>query len=134
MTKQKPNQKPIPKKVRGQFAAWRKTRKNRGPIPGALWDAALSLAGAYSIHQISKELRLNYTALKDRVEASHNLIPDKAPQATFVELPALNQPMPIEEFSLDLENEAGAKMRIHVKGHTGIDLLALTQNFWSQRS
>ncbi len=133
MTKQKPNQKPIPKKVQAQFAAWRKIRKSRGPIPETLWDAAISLAGSYSIHQISKELRLNYTALKDRVKASRNAIPKKAPQATFVELPPLIQPVPIEEFSLDLENEVGAKMRIHVKGHTGIDLLVLTQTFWSQR-
>ncbi|MFH1933864.1 MAG: hypothetical protein ABIN18_20110, partial [Pseudomonadota bacterium] len=87
----------------------------------------------YSLHQISKGLRLNHTALKDRVETSFNVIPEEAAPTTFVELPPLNQLTRSEEFSLDLENKVGAKMRIHVKGHMGIDLLALTQIFWSQR-
>jgi len=133
MTSQKSSRKPSLKKVQGQFSNWRKTRKSRGPISEALWDAAISLAGPYSLHQISKGLRLNHTALKDRVEISRNVIPEEAPPTTFVELPPLNQPIPIEEFSLNLENKAGAKMKIHVKGHTDIDLLALTQTFWRQR-
>jgi len=134
MTSQKPNQKPTLKKVQGQFENWRKTRKSRGSIPEALWVAAISLAGSYSLHQISKGLRLNHTALKERVEVSRNAIPEEVPQTTFVELPPLNQAMPIEEFSLDLENKAGAKMKIRMKGHTDIDLLALTKTFWRQRS
>jgi len=133
MTTQKSSRKPTLKKVQAKFESWRKTRKSCGPIPESLWDAAISLTGSYSVHQISKGLRLNHTAVKDRVEISRNIIPGEAPQTTFVELPPLNQPMPIEEFSLDLENKAGAKMKIHVKGHTDIDLLALTQTFWRQR-
>jgi len=132
MSTQKSSRKPSLKKVQGQFSNWRKTRKSRGPIPEALWDAAISLAGSYSVHQISKGLRLNHTAVKDRVEISRNIIIEEAPQTTFVELPPLNQPMSIEEFRLDLENKAGAKMKIHVKGHTDIDLLALTQTFWRE--
>jgi len=133
MTTQKSSRKLSLKKVQGQFENWRNTRKSRARIPEALWDAAISLAGSCSVHQISKGLRLNHTAVKDRVEISRNIIPEEAAQTTFVELPPLNQPMPIEEFSLDLENKAGAKMKIHVKGHTDIDLLALTQTFWRQR-
>ena len=133
MTTQKSSRKPTLKKVQAKFESWRKTRKSCGPIPESLWDAAISLAGSYSVHQISKGLRLNHTAVKDRVEISRNIIPEEAPQTTFVELPPLNQPMLVEEFSLDLENKAGAKMKIHVKGHTDIDLLALTQTFWRQR-
>lgn len=133
MANQKANQQFTLKKVQAQFEDWRKSRKNRGFIPEALWDAAISLSGPYSFHQISKGLRLNHTALKDRVETSFNVIPEEAAPTTFVELPPLNQLTLSEEFSLDLENKVGAKMRIHVKGHMGIDLLALTQIFWSQR-
>ena len=133
MTKQKPNQQFTLKQVQAQFENWRKTRKSRGFIPEALWDAAISLAGPYSLHQISKGLRLNHSALKERVEASRNVTPEEAAPTTFIELPPLNQPLFSEEFSLDLENEAGAKMRIHVKGGAGIDLLSLTQAFWGQK-
>ena len=133
MTNQEPNQKPALKKVQAEFENWRKTRKSRGFIPEALWGAAISLAGPYSLHQISKGLRLNHSALKERVEASRNVTPEEAAPTTFIELPPLNQPLLSEEFSLDLENATGAKMSIHVKGLAGIDLLSLTQAFWGQR-
>lgn len=125
MSDQKAIQKSTLKKVQGQFAAWPKTRKSLSPIPEALWDAAISLADSYSIHQISKGLRLNHTALKERVEPSGNVIGESPTQTTFIELLPLNQPMASAEFSLDLENKAGAKMRIYMRGHTDIDLLAL---------
>ena len=133
MAKQKSNQQFTLKQVQAQFENWRKTRKRRGFIPEALWDAAISLAGPYSLHQISKGLRLNHSALRERVEDSRNVTPEEAAQTAFIELPPLNQTLLSEEFSLDLENEAGAKMSIHVKGGAGIDLLSLTKAFWSQR-
>lgn len=134
MAKQKANQKLTLKQVQTQFENWRKTRKSRGFIPEALWDAAISLAGPYSLHQISKGLRLNHTALKARVEISRNVTPEEAAPTAFIELPPFNQPPLSDEFSLDLENAAGAKMRIHIKGLAGIDLLSLTKAFWSQLS
>ena len=133
MTNQEPNQQFTLKQIQAQFENWRKTRKSRGFIPEALWDAAISLAGPYSLRQISKGLRLNHTALKERVDALDNVTPAEAVPTTFIELPPLNQPLLSEEFSLDLENEAGGKMRIHVKGGAGIDLLSLTQAFWGQK-
>ena len=133
MAKQKANQQFTLKQVQAQFETWRKTRKSRGLIPEALWTAAISLAGPYSLHQISKGLRLNQTSLKERVKASRNVTPEDAAQTAFIELPPLNQSPISEEFSLDLENETGAKMSIHVKGLAGIDLLSLTKAFWSQR-
>ena len=133
MDKQKSNQQFTLKQFQAQFENWRKTRKRRGFIPEALWDAAISLAGPYSLHQISKGLRLNQTSLKERVEGSRNVTPEEAIPNIFIELPPLNQPLLSEEFSLDLENATGAKMSIHVKGLAGIDLLSLTQAFWGQR-
>ncbi|HIJ58661.1 MAG TPA: hypothetical protein HPP41_03225 [Deltaproteobacteria bacterium] len=44
MTKQKPKQKPTFKEVQALFKNWRETRKICGPIPQALWDAAISIA------------------------------------------------------------------------------------------
>ncbi len=133
MAKQKANHQFTLKQVQAQFENWRKTRKRRGFIPEALWDAAISLAGPYSLHQISKGLRLNQTSLKERVEVSRNVTPEESSPTTFIELPPLNQSSISEEFSLDLENATGSKMKVHVKGLAGIDLLSLTKAFWSQR-
>jgi hypothetical protein len=49
------------------FAQWRSTRKPRSRIPEHLWQAAVDLAPFYSIHQIARALRLNYTELKHRI-------------------------------------------------------------------
>ena len=132
MAKQKAHQQFTLKQVQAQFETWRKTRKSHGLIPEALWDAAISLAGPYSLHQISKGLRLNQTSLKERVKASRNVTPEESSPTAFIELPPLNKPPISEEFSLDMENTVGAKMKIHVKGLAGIDLLSLTQAFWGK--
>ena len=130
MTNEKANPKLTLEKAQDQFTIWRKTRKKRGSIPEKLWNVAISLAESYSVHQISKGLHLNHTALKDRVEAMRMMPSEEPTQPTFIELP----PMASGEVSLELENKAGEKMKIHVKGHTDINLVFLTQTFWSQQS
>jgi len=129
MTNEKANPKLTLEKAQDQFTIWRKTRKKRGSIPEKLWNVAISLAESYSVHQISKGLHLNHTALKDRVEAMRMMPSEEPTQPTFIELP----PMASGEVSLELENKAGEKMKIHVKGHTDINLVFLTQTFWSQQ-
>jgi hypothetical protein len=59
--------------VRNQFEAWRKKRSRRGPIPEALWQAALELCKEHSIFEVSRALRLNYNGLKDRVLRARSL-------------------------------------------------------------
>ena len=129
MTNEKANPRLTLEKAQDQFAAWRKTRKKRGSIPEKLWNVATSLAEAYTVHQISKGLHLNHTVLKDRVEATRMMPSEKPTQPTFIELP----PMASGEVSLELENKSGGKMKIHVNGHTDINLVLLTQTFWSQQ-
>ena len=129
MTNEKANPKLTLEKAQDQFTIWRKTRKKRGSIPEKLWNVATSLAESYTVHQISKGLHLNHTVLKDRVEATRMMPSEKPTQPTFIELP----PMASGEVSLELENKAGGKMKIHLKGHTDINLVNLTQTFWSQQ-
>jgi len=129
MTNEKANLKLTLEKAQEQFTIWRKTRKKRGSIPEKLWNVAISLAETYTIHQISKGLNLNHTVLKDRVEATRMMPSGEPNQPTFIELP----PMASGEVSLELENKTGGKMKIHVKGHTDINLVLLTQTFWGQQ-
>lgn len=55
-----------------EYEDWRRNRPNRGVIPDHLWESAVKLCKAYSIHQVVKALRLNYKALKKRVEPDLN--------------------------------------------------------------
>jgi hypothetical protein len=50
--------------------------------------------------------------------------------APFLELVP---PLSASECLLELENAAGAKMRVHLKGVASPDLAALSRSFWNPR-
>jgi len=120
--------------VKQLFTTWRASRKHKTRIPDDLWEAAASLAPQYSIHQISRDLRLNHTSLKDQVVArTEENSTSSAPQPFFLELPAAQSP-PLSECLIEMENRHGEKMRMHFAGEVSLDLLAVSQNFWTRRS
>ena len=55
---------PSLREIKEQFKTWRRTRKSPRPIPEKLWQAAVSLTANHSISQVSKELVIDYSALK----------------------------------------------------------------------
>jgi hypothetical protein len=134
--------------VRRRFELSRRTRRPRSRIPDPLWAAAVKLVGRYGLHQIAKALRVDYYSLKKRVAvaaaADHSRptprVGARAVSAggpddgatTFVELPSLAQTAD-GECILELENVAGAKMRVQLKGVAMPDLTALSRSFWDCR-
>jgi hypothetical protein len=132
--------------LRRRFERWRRTRKVRSRIPEPLWASAVKVAGTYGIHRTAKALRVDYYALKKRVEqkaatastqrktaANASKTPAGVAGATFLELSA-----PVwsgcGECMLELENAGGAKMRVHLKGVEAPDLAALSRSFWESES
>jgi hypothetical protein len=117
-----------------QFEYWRQTRKKRCPIPEKLWQAAESLYPEHSLCHISKALRLNYTDLKQRFEQKQSaFIPPSIQSAEFIEL-NVDSPIVPAECLVEMEDPYGAKMRMHVKGDAGLDLLELGRIFLGRRS
>ena len=119
--------------LRGRFERWRRTRKVRARIPEPLWASAVKLADRYGIHRTAKALRVDYYALKKRVEGASAAIASKTPAevvaAQFLELPAAAWAGG-GECTLDLEDVGGAKLRVHLKGFEAPDLAALSRSFW----
>ena len=129
-----PTLKPTLEEVRDQFENWRKTRERRTAIPEALWEAAVGLSEDYPTLQISKALRLNYTALKNRAQASHSGSSPRADYGpAFVELDFGRSILP-GECIMEMEDKSGSKMKMHLKGVTGVDLLEVCRAFWSKGS
>ncbi len=133
-------QEPIPPlklslaQVRDQFENWRKTRQKRTAIPEALWEVAVSLSRDYPTLQISKALRLNYTTLKNRVQAARSgLFQRTGAGSAFVELDFGRSTFP-SECIVEMEDTTGSKMKMHLKGVAVIDLLELGRAFWGKRS
>jgi hypothetical protein len=125
--------------VRRRFEAWRRVRKPRSRIPESLWRSAVKMAVVYGMHRTARALRLDYYALKKRIErgtpalATAPTAVSKAEGVTpFLELvPPLSTAA--GEYVLELENAAGAKMRVHLKGVASPDLVALSRSFWNHQ-
>jgi len=117
--------------TRRRFEQWRCTHQIRRRIPDSLWALAVKMAGAYGVAQTAKALRVDYYSLKERIqkETSSPAKPERSPVATFFELAAPGRSVACECL-LELEDWAGAKMRVHLKGVEAPDLAALSRSFW----
>ena len=114
---------------RGRFQAWREQRTGRGRIPHALWALAVRLAKGHGVSRTAAVLGLDYDRLKERAEAVTGEAPSQPP--AFVELPA---PVLVGKQGLfELDNGAGATLRVHLVGYDAADLEALARSFWGGR-
>lgn len=115
--------------VRGRerFDKFRKKHKGYRRFPDSLWSAAVKLAQTYGVNRTARTLRLDYSALKKRLEESTVAVTpsDTASGPTFIEL------LPSEltaaaECALECRRPDGTTLRIHLKGPQLPDLAALT--------
>jgi hypothetical protein len=127
-----PTQRPSLNEVKEQFKIWRRTRKSPRPIPEKLWQAAVSLTATHSISQISKELVLDYSALKKRVPIKKKDSAAKINPPDFIEL-NLEPLAAASECIVEMQDILGSKMRMHFRGKTDFDLLELAKAFWSKK-
>ena len=116
------------------LAAWRKARKQREPIPQALWRVMVPLARAHGVSAIARALRVNYTGLRDHLLADSAATPlGGVSQAGFVELPMTpglaGPPMVIE-----LEDRFGLKLTVRLVQGSHSEALALARELWRQRA
>ena len=131
-SKNYPTPRPAISEVKEQFKIWRRTRKSPRPIPEKLWAAAVSLTAKHSISQISKELVLDYTALKKRVPIKKKDSAAKMSPPGFIEL-NLEPPAAASECIVEMQDILGSKMRMHFRGKTDFNLLELAKAFWRKK-
>lgn len=91
----------------------------------------MKVAEGCGVHLTARTLRIDYYGLKRRVEEASMTtgVPIGGEGATFVELVG---PLPAVsgECLVELEDDSGAKMRVHLKGVETPDLVALSRSFW----
>jgi len=117
-------------KTQRQFRDWRDSRKRGARIPEKLWDLAVGLAHTHSVARIASLLKLDYYALQKRLRSKNpggGRHPPSTP--TFIELGPLPQAAPAE-CVIELEDSAGARMRVQLKGYHAADVAALGRTFW----
>jgi hypothetical protein len=110
-----------------RFQAWRGQRKPGGRIPQALWAMATRLAKSHGVSRTAAILGLDYYRLKKRAEATASEPRSSGP--AFVEL---TSPVVVgKQCRFELDNGAGATMRVQLVGYDAADIEALSRSFWN---
>ncbi len=118
--------------VRRQFERWRRSRKRGTRIPEALWRAAAEAGEEYGVSKAAQALRLDYYALKKRIES----IPEKrsasAPpgEVKFLEIP-LGAASARPECVLEFEDGQGARLRVELQGAALAELETVARSLWN---
>jgi hypothetical protein len=113
-------------RARSRFQTWRYRRQAGGRIPQPLWALAVRLVARHGVSRTAMALGLDYYSLKERAEATTRELPPSSP--AFVELPS---PVVVgKQCLVELDNGAGATMRVQLVGYDAADVAALTR-FWN---
>jgi hypothetical protein len=115
--------------ARSRFQAWRGRRKVGERIPQPLWTLAVRLAKAHGVSRTAAALGLDYYSVQKRAEAAATPPPSDRP--AFVEL--TSPVMVAKQCRFELDNGAGATMRVELVGYDAADVEALSRSFWNAR-
>jgi hypothetical protein len=118
--------------VRGQIQVWRQTRRCRGRMPEALWEAAVDLARTHGVNPVARALGLDFYGLKGRLGRPASAVPPR--QQAFVEV-AVEGAVPIggspPTIVVEMGRADGGRMRVELS--SGELLLRLSEAFWARR-
>jgi len=112
---------------RSRFQAWRGERKLGDRIPRRLWALAVQLARLHGVSRTATALGVDYYSLQRRIGTTAAQAQASSP--AFLELPP---PILVgKECRLELDNGAGATMRVQLVGYDAADIEALSRSFWN---
>lgn len=119
--------------VRREFDTWRQSRTSRSRIPENLWMLAANLARECGVFRTARQLHIDYSALKNRLNSMETRIVRSTPaRIGFVEV----VPSPAAGFSectVEIERRKGTKIKIHLKSREAPDLGAIGNAFLRAR-
>jgi hypothetical protein len=112
---------------RSRFQAWRGRRQPGGRIPQPLWAMATRLAKVHGVSRTAAALGLDYYRLKELATAAASKPHSSGP--AFLELapPVLVA----KQCQFELDNGAGATMRVQLVGYDAAEVEALSRSFWN---
>lgn len=117
-----------------QFEQWRQNRLGSKRIPEDLWQAAVGLTRRHAVSRVSRDLRLDYYELKDRVNGLGKG-KDEKPRRSFVEL-KVDDPIALKGSKAVVEMEDGKdrRLRIVLEQASGSEVLQWASRFWGDQA
>ena len=122
------------KAVGARIAGWRRSRRNLGPMPAELWDAAISLAKEHGVGPVARGLGVDYGGLRRRMDERGGAEATGAESqglASFVELPTATPPPEgaVPGVELELRDPDGSRLVLRVPGSEAPDVGAVVSAF-----
>lgn len=111
--------------------AWRKSKShNSSPMPGELWESAVSLATKLGVTEVASRAKLEHSKLK-RLVAERVGLESLESETTFLEI---QPPQEVLDSSLvcqiEVESESGqARMRAQLTGASALQLVTIFREF-----
>jgi len=139
--------------LRIQIDAWRDHKRPSDPMPAPLWHEAIELARQHGVATTSKGLRIDYGALKRRLDlASSHTVEHTAPLAqrddsrpdrtlhgfvefeptSFLTMTAQTQVVP--QTILELSAPSGVTLKLSLASGHGMDLAAVVTAFCGRKA
>lgn len=112
---------------RDRFDSWRRGQTPRTRIPDRLWTLAVRLAREHGLSPTASALKVDYYALKKRLESQDS--PSAALSGAFVEV-SPPPPPGSAECVIEFEDGAGARLRVLLRSCDVPDVVALGRSFW----
>jgi len=109
-----------------RFERWRRLSRRGKRIPAELWSLAVELAREHGVSKTSASLRLEYAALKRRLEAEGAGVEERRPR--FVEV-ALGS-VPATACVVELADGRGLKLRVELPDRAAAQLSAVARSLW----
>jgi hypothetical protein len=116
--------------LRQQLTTFRNTQPVRSRLPEPLWAAATELATRYGVHRIARELRLDYTGLKKRVEQHERPKPKPAASVTPTFVEWVGPAAAVTPCRVEVESAHG-KLRFELPVMATTELVSLLRAFLS---
>jgi len=119
------------------FADWRARKGTSDRVPAELWTSAVEAARVHGTTTTAQRLRLNHSVLKRRVDGAGAA--GGAREQRFVELPmsrvvAAAPPPSASESCVEVEDGAGFRMRLLLRGATSAEVAAAARELWRARA
>jgi hypothetical protein len=114
------------------FARWRKSKTRRSRIPNDLWQTATDLyqTQGITINTIARRLRLNHTALKEKIcGRTHSPAMDLSANDESNMFIEVTPPPECSDCVIEIENQSGLKMRMCFRGRADPAVISLGKYF-----
>jgi hypothetical protein len=131
-------------RLKNKIEAWRNTRKRCSPMPIPFWNEATELARIHGTAPIAKELRLNYSKLKEKAcekkrppeKQNHSIDTENIAQFVEIDSSLFVENSTSYQTIIELSKSDGSTMTLKHQGGNGGNiggLFALCETFWQVR-